>query len=94
MLFHWLLALIHSRLGFWLLATGCIYFRVSTFGGIAKISQIKMTTFFCRLIECIFESIPTLIGIYREFLPSVCIAFSMSSRVSLPSRCGIGSGTT
>ena len=55
MLFHWLLALIHSRLGFWLLATGCIYFRVSTFGGIAKISQIKMTTFFCRLIECIFE---------------------------------------
>ena len=51
MLFHWLLALIHSRLGFWLLATGCIYFRVSTFGGIAKISQIKMTTFFADLLN-------------------------------------------
>ena len=92
MLFHWLLALIHSRLGFWLLATGCIYFRVSTFGGIAKISQLKMTTFFCRLIEC-KSSTPNIV-IYRKRLPSVCIAFSMSSRVSLPSRCGIGSGTT
>ena len=51
MLFHWLLALIHSRLGFWLLATGCIYFRVSTFGGIAKISQIRMTTFFADLLN-------------------------------------------
>ena len=51
MLFHWLLALIHSRLGFWLLATGCIYFRVSTFGGIAKISQVKMTTFFADLLN-------------------------------------------
>ena len=54
MLFHWLLALIHSRLGFWLLATGCIYFRVSTFGGIAKISQIKMTTFFADLLNVFF----------------------------------------
>ena len=51
MLFHWLLALIHSRLGFRLLATGCIYFRVSTFGGIAKIWQIKMTTFFGNLLN-------------------------------------------
>ena len=75
MLFHWLLALIHSRLGFWLLATGCIYFRVSTFGGIAKISQIKMTTFFCRLIECI-QVVPQI----SLYIVNVYLLFVLLSR--------------
>ena len=73
MLFHWLLALIHSRLGFWLLATGCIYFRVSTFGGIAKIWQIKMKLF-CRLIESIKVVSETLLYIITFYLLFVLLS--------------------